>query len=67
MSAGFDVTIEPAPEAKRAELVGVLDMVVCDVVTHRQCVPVRRTLRASFEVVPAAGPATAAITLPSAR
>lgn len=67
VSGGFDVTIEPAPDAKRAELVGVLDMVVCDVVTHRQCVPVRRTVKASFEVAPGAGPATAAIALPSAR
>jgi hypothetical protein len=67
VAGGFDVTIEPAPDAKRAELVGVLDLVVCDVVTHRQCVPVRRTVRASFEVGPDAGPATWSIALPSAR
>jgi hypothetical protein len=67
VSSGFEVTVEPAPNAKQAELVGVLDLVVCDVVTHRQCVPVRRTVRATFDVAPGAGPATAAITLPSAR
>ncbi len=45
---GFEIQVEPIAGAKTAELTGVLDMVVCDVVTHSVCLPVRRTLTASF-------------------
>lgn len=63
---GFEIQVEPAPGATTAELTGVLDMVVCDVVTHAVCLPVRRTLAASFVVEPGAAPAALSIPLPAA-
>ena len=63
---GFEIQIEPIAGAKTAELTGVLDMVVCDVVTHSVCLPVRRTLAASFAVEPGAAPAPVSIPLPAA-
>jgi thiol-disulfide isomerase/thioredoxin len=61
---GFEIAVEPLVGAKTAELTGVLDMVVCDVVTHAVCLPVRRTLVASFAVEPGAAPAPAPVTIP---
>lgn len=63
---GFEIQVEPAAGAKTAELTGVLDMVVCDVVTHSVCLPVRRTLTASFAVEAGALPAAVSIPLPAA-
>jgi thiol-disulfide isomerase/thioredoxin/sugar lactone lactonase YvrE len=63
---GFDLPIEPASGAKSASLTGVLDMVVCDLVTHAVCVPVRRTLKASFAIEAGATPSSPAIALPNA-
>jgi thiol-disulfide isomerase/thioredoxin len=63
---GFEIQIEPVAGAKTAELTGVLEMVVCDVVTHAVCLPVRRTLAASFAVEPGAAPAPVSIPLPAA-
>jgi hypothetical protein len=63
---GFEIQIEPVAGAKTAELTGVLDMVVCDVVTHAVCLPVRRTLAATFAVEPGAVPAAVSIPLPAA-
>lgn len=63
---GFEIQVEPVPGAKTAELTGVLDMVVCDVVTHSVCLPVRRTLSASFAVESGAAPATLSVPLPAA-
>jgi hypothetical protein len=61
---GFEIQIEPVAGAKTAELTGVLDMVVCDVVTHAVCLPVRRTLAASFAVEPGAPPAPVSVSIP---
>ncbi len=63
---GFEIEVEPVAGAKTAELTGVLDMVVCDVVTHAVCLPVRRTLAASFAVEPGAVPTAVTIPLPAA-
>lgn len=63
---GFEIQVEPVAGAKTAELTGVLDMVVCDVVTHSVCLPVRRTLTASFAVESGAQPAAVSIPLPAA-
>ncbi|MEP7122334.1 MAG: thioredoxin-like domain-containing protein [Byssovorax sp.] len=63
---GFEIAIEPLAGAKTAELTGVLDMVVCDVVTHAVCLPVRRTLVATFAVEPGAALAPVTIPLPAA-
>ena len=63
---GFEIQIEPLAGATTAELTGVLDMVVCDVVTHSVCLPVRRTLAATFAVAKGAAPAPVSIPLPAA-
>ena len=63
---GFEIQIEPVAGSTTAELTGVLDMVVCDVVTHAVCLPVRRTLVTSFAVAPGATPAPVTIPLPAA-
>lgn len=67
VQSGFDIAVAPAAGATSASLTGVLDMVVCDVVTHAVCVPVRRTLKASFAVEKGGSPASPAVELPSAR
>lgn len=40
--------IQTALTADEATLDGVLDVVTCDVVTHRVCIPLRRNVRATF-------------------
>src|SRR5262249_16959359 len=47
-ATGFDVAVELARDAKTASASGVLELVVCDALRHRVCVPVRRTVRAPF-------------------
>jgi DNA-binding beta-propeller fold protein YncE len=66
VKSGLDVAIEPL-HAPAATLTGDLDMVVCDVATHRVCVPLRREITLGLEL-DAAGPhsATAKIPLPAA-
>jgi hypothetical protein len=64
---GFDVAIEPASGATQASLTGVLDLVICDIETHKVCVPVRRTVRAEFAVEGATEPGVASLELPAAR
>lgn len=63
---GFEIQVEPARDATSAELTGVLDMVVCDVVTHAVCLPVRRTLSVAFAMAPGAAPVALSIPLPAA-
>lgn len=65
---GFAIEVEPAENARAATLEGVLDMVICDVATHAVCVPVRRTVTATFAIDaqnPSRGAGT--IELPAAR
>jgi DNA-binding beta-propeller fold protein YncE len=65
VTAGVDVAIAPAATAAPSHLRADLDIVVCDVVTHRVCLPVRREI--SFDVrFGEPGPALA-LALPSAR
>jgi DNA-binding beta-propeller fold protein YncE len=66
---GFEVSIEPAPGSTSGALVGVLDVMICDVATHRVCVPVKRVVGAKFTVDPAAdGKAPqVSIALPAAK
>jgi hypothetical protein len=47
---GFDVHVTPLPAAPRATLDGDVDIVVCDVVAHSACLPVRRELHLGFIV-----------------
>ena len=66
---GFEVTVEPAAGSTSGALVGVIEMVICDVATHRVCVPVKRVVGAKFTVDAAAGGAApqASIALPAAK
>ena len=65
---GFDFSVEPAAGASSGSLIGVLDLVICDIETHRVCVPVRRTLKADFAVADAPDQgAVATVELPAAR
>jgi thiol-disulfide isomerase/thioredoxin len=66
VKSGLDVAIEPL-NAPAATLIGDLDMVVCDIATHRVCVPLRREITLGLEL-DAGGPhsATAKIPLPAA-
>jgi thiol-disulfide isomerase/thioredoxin len=66
---GFEVTIEPAAGSTSGALVGVIDLVICDVATHRVCVPVKRVVGAKFKVDAAGGGAApqASIELPAAK
>ncbi len=64
---GIAVDVHPAPGATEATLDGTLDMVVCDIETHRTCLPFTRRLHVAL--TPTAGaPRTvdAPVALPSA-
>lgn len=61
----FDVMLSDRAAGARA--VGVLEVVVCDSVTHAICVPVRRTVEASFAAHSSATRALATIALPAAK
>jgi hypothetical protein len=65
---GFKVAVKPAAGAPRATLDGEIDLVVCDVATHRVCVPVRRALALGF-IVTKDAPADAplVVKLPEAK
>ncbi len=64
---GFDVPVKPAGGAARATLEGEIDLVICDVATHKICVPVKRALSLRFVTVEGAGAARFAIPLPEAK
>jgi hypothetical protein len=63
---GFAIDVEPAADATNASLSGVLDMVICDIATHAVCVPIRRTVTATFAVKADAPAPVATIALPPA-
>jgi sugar lactone lactonase YvrE len=65
---GFDVAVTPMKGVPGAELVGDVDVVVCDVATHRVCVPVRREIGMSFRLGTVAGNKTRIeVPLPEAK
>ncbi len=65
---GFDVELTPIAGAPGGTLVGDVDIVVCDVATHRVCVPVRREVELPFRVEEAApAKATVLVPLPEAK
>lgn len=64
---GFRVALRAKPGVTRASLEGVLDMVVCDVATHKVCVPFRRKLVITFGVERDGGAALVTIPLPAAK
>jgi hypothetical protein len=47
---GFDVTVAPLKGEPAAHLAGNVDVVVCDVETHKVCVPVKRKIEVTFAV-----------------
>jgi hypothetical protein len=65
---GFSIPVKLMAGVPRATLDGEMDLVVCDIATHRVCVPVRRALMLGFVVSPDA-PAEPAlvVTLPEAK
>jgi hypothetical protein len=65
---GFAIPLKLMGGVPRATLDGEMDLVVCDVATHKVCVPVRRALELGF-VVTNQAPAepTLEITLPEAK
>ncbi len=65
---GFAIPLKPMQGVPRATLDGEIDLVVCDVATHKVCVPVRRALELGFVVTDGA-PAepTLDIVLPEAK
>jgi sugar lactone lactonase YvrE len=68
IARGLDIVAEPSPGSASATMTGVLDVVVCDIATHRVCVPVRRTLSVKLVAVEGdATPAPATISLPAAK
>jgi hypothetical protein len=65
---GFEVTVKPTPGAPNATLHGVIDMVICDALTHAVCVPVKRSLELGFMTVKTAPPeARVEVPLPEAK
>jgi hypothetical protein len=65
---GFDINVTPVTGVAGATLAGSVDLVLCDVATHRVCVPMTRDLEMSFRVVDGAGPkANVSVPLPEAK
>ena len=64
---GLDLSVQPKADVKQAKLDGILDVILCDVATHKVCVPVRRTLRAEIAVAGDAPQTSATVELPAAK
>jgi DsbC/DsbD-like thiol-disulfide interchange protein len=47
---GFDVVLRPTKGTGTAELLGTVELVVCDVKTHSVCMPVKRKIEMRFLV-----------------
>jgi hypothetical protein len=67
VSRGFDVVVTPTAGSPSATLTGDVNVVVCDVVTHRVCVPVERRIEMEFLVVGKMPSATVDVPLPAAK
>lgn len=48
--SGFDITVAPLPGEPAAQLAGLVNVVVCDVETHKVCLPVQRRIEVTFSV-----------------
>ena len=65
---GFDVPIEIMPDASGGKLTGDIDLVLCDAVTHKVCVPIKRRLELTFATGAKGSPkGTVTLPLPSAK
>ena len=65
---GFDVVVAPLAGEPAAHLAGTVDVVVCDVETHKVCVPVKRKIEVTFAVQKGGKKRTSVeVELPAAR
>ncbi len=64
---GFDFSVVPAPGADKVHLVGDVDLVICDIATHRVCIPIRREVDLSFRTEKGAPPPQVTFALPDAN
>lgn len=63
---GFDIAMPPGAGSAPSQVRADIDVVVCDVATHRVCVPVRREISFDARAGAATGPALQ-LPLPAAR
>ena len=66
VTQGFDVQVTPANGAP-SQLAGDVNVVVCDVATHRVCVPVTRRIEMTFLAEGKSPTADVTVPLPEAR
>jgi sugar lactone lactonase YvrE len=65
---GFDIKVTPIAGGEGGRLEGQLSLVICDVTTHRVCVPVRRAIELTFRTATSKTDArTVMIPLPEAK
>lgn len=64
---GFDVTLAPTSSDAVVHFVADVDIVVCDIDTHRVCVPVRREISFDAQLHVANAPRALVLPLPAAR
>ncbi len=67
VALGFDVAVTPTHGSPSALLAGDVDVVVCDVATHRVCVPVTRRIEMTFLAEGRVNAAEVSVPLPEAR
>ncbi len=67
VAAGFDVPIEVLGGSSGGQLVGDIDLVVCDVKTHSICVPLKRHLELTFAAGKGTSQGRVTLPLPSAK
>jgi hypothetical protein len=67
VAQGFEVAVTPTAGAPSALLAGDVDVVVCDIATHRVCVPVTRRIEMTFLAEGRANAAEVIVALPEAR
>ncbi len=64
---GFDIVLAPVASAPTVHMSADVDVVVCDIDTHRVCVPVRREIRFDAQLHVANAPRALVLPLPVAR
>lgn len=67
VESGFEVPIEVMPSSAGAQLLGDIDLVVCDTVTHSLCVPIKRRVELTFAVRKGSAKGSVTLPLPSAK
>jgi hypothetical protein len=67
VAQGFDIAVTPTAGVPSAALAGDVDIVVCDIATHRVCVPVKRRIEMTFLAEGKTGTAEVSVPLPAAR